>query len=171
MKPPWPICGADLRARFAAWRDGAAWRASTSGCPGSTSQSVISSITTAFPSPRRRSTAISTPIPGMQGLRARDDIPHPARHVQYQARRIDLRGAYPLSYLVNDDRKWCYYAGGFATREEAEAAQSLLKARGFVRPEIVVWTDGEYRNLRRTPKRSISPTGSRSSPPKRFPTR
>ena len=34
-----------------------------------------------------------------------------------------FRGAYPLSYLVNDDRKWCYYAGGFATREEAEAAQ------------------------------------------------
>ena len=38
------------------------WRASTSGCPGSTLQSVISSITTAFPSPRRRSTAISIPF-------------------------------------------------------------------------------------------------------------
>ena len=35
-----------------------------------------------------------------------------------------FRGAYPLSYLVNDDRKWCYYAGGFATRDEAEAAKS-----------------------------------------------
>ena len=34
-----------------------------------------------------------------------------------------FRGAYPLSYLVNDDRKWCYYAGGFATREEAKAAE------------------------------------------------
>ena len=63
-----------------------------------------------------------------------------------------FRGAYPLSYLVNDDRKWCYYAGGFATREEAEAAQKLLKARGFVRPEIVVWTDGEYRNLSKDPE-------------------
>ena len=53
-----------------------------------------------------------------------------------------FRGAYPLSYLVGEDKKWCYYAGGFATREEAEAAQKLLKSKGFVRPEIVVWTDG-----------------------------
>lgn len=35
-----------------------------------------------------------------------------------------FRGAYPLSYLVGEDKKWCYYAGGFATREEAEAAQN-----------------------------------------------
>ena len=60
-----------------------------------------------------------------------------------------FRGAYPLSYLVNDDKKWCYYAGGFATKEEAEAAQKLLKSKGFVRPEIVVWIDGQYRNLSR----------------------
>ncbi len=58
-----------------------------------------------------------------------------------------FRGAYPLSYLVGEDKKWCYYAGGFATREEAEAAQKLLKSKGFVSPEIVVWTDGAYRNL------------------------
>lgn len=41
---------------------------------------------------------------------------------------------------------------GFATREEAEAAQKLLKSKGFVRPEIVVWTDGAYRNLSRDPE-------------------
>ena len=76
-----------------------------------------------------------------------------------------FRGAYPLSYLVNDDRKWCYYAGGFATREEAEAAQKLLKARGFVRPEIVVWTDGEYRNLSKDPEAQHIP---RSRPRRRF---
>ncbi len=58
-----------------------------------------------------------------------------------------FRGAYPLFYLVNDAGKWCYYTGGFATLDEAEAAQALLKKRGFVRPEIVVWTDGVYRNL------------------------
>lgn len=58
-----------------------------------------------------------------------------------------FRGAYPLFYLVNDEGKWCYYTGGFATLAEAEAAQALLKKRGFVRPEIVVWTDGTYRNL------------------------
>lgn len=63
-----------------------------------------------------------------------------------------FRGAYPLFYLVNDAGKWCYYAGGFATLAEAEAAQALLKKRGFVRPEIVVWTDGEYRNLSLEPE-------------------
>ena len=42
-----------------------------------------------------------------------------------------FRGAYPLSYLVGEDKKWCYYAGGFATREEAEAAQKLLKSKGL----------------------------------------
>lgn len=41
---------------------------------------------------------------------------------------------------------------GFAIREEAEAAQKLLKSKGFVRPEIVVWTDGAYRNLSRDPE-------------------
>lgn len=60
-----------------------------------------------------------------------------------------FRGAYPLFYLIDDAGKWCYYAGGFATLAEAEAAQKLLKAHGFVRPEIVVWTDGELRNLSR----------------------
>lgn len=58
-----------------------------------------------------------------------------------------FRGAYPLCYQINDDGKWCYYTGGFATLAEAEAAQAMLKKRGFVRPEIVVWTDGAARNL------------------------
>ena len=63
-----------------------------------------------------------------------------------------FRGAYPLFYLINDEGKWCYYAGGFATLAEAEAAQALLKKRGFVRPEIVVWTDGAARNLSLDPE-------------------
>ena len=63
-----------------------------------------------------------------------------------------FRGAYPLSYLVNDEGKWCYYTGGFATREEADSVQGVLRRHGFVRPEVVVWTDGEYRNLSREPE-------------------
>lgn len=63
-----------------------------------------------------------------------------------------FRGAYPLCYRIDENGKWCYYAGGFATREEAEATQQRLKARGFVRPEIVVWNDGVYRNLSREPE-------------------
>lgn len=62
-----------------------------------------------------------------------------------------FRGAYPLFYLINDDGKWCYYTGGFATFDEAEAARKLLKEHGFIRPEIVVWTDGVYRNLAQDP--------------------
>ena len=63
-----------------------------------------------------------------------------------------FRGAYPLFYLIDDAGKWCYYTGGFATREEADRAQALLKKHGFVRPEVVVWTDGEYRNLAHEPE-------------------
>lgn len=60
-----------------------------------------------------------------------------------------FRGAYPLCYRIDDEGKWCYYAGSFATREEAEAALKTAKARGFVRPEIVEWVDGRMRNLAR----------------------
>ncbi len=63
-----------------------------------------------------------------------------------------FRGAYPLFYLINDEGKWCYYTGGFATRAEADAAQKVLKKHGFVRPEVVVWTDGVYRNLAQEPE-------------------
>ncbi len=63
-----------------------------------------------------------------------------------------FRGAYPLCYRIDDDGKWCYYAGSFATRDQAEAALKTAKARGFVRPEIVVWTDGQMRNLSREPE-------------------
>ena len=63
-----------------------------------------------------------------------------------------FRGAYPLFYLINEDNKWCYYTGGFATLAEAEEAQARLKKHGFIRPEIVVWTDGAARNLSRDPE-------------------
>ena len=53
-----------------------------------------------------------------------------------------FRGAYPLSYLVNDEDKWCYYTGGFATREEADSVQVVLKKHGFLRPQVVGWDDG-----------------------------
>ncbi len=63
-----------------------------------------------------------------------------------------FRGAYPLCYRIDEQEKWCYFAGGFATREEAEAAQEVLKKHGFLRPEVVVWTDGVYRNLSQDPE-------------------
>ena len=63
-----------------------------------------------------------------------------------------FRGAVPLCYRIDEEGKWCYYAGAFATRAEAEAAQQQMKKTGFLRPEIVVWTDGEYRNITREPE-------------------
>ena len=63
-----------------------------------------------------------------------------------------FKGAYPLSYEIDEDGKWRYFAGGFASREEADAAQKQMKAKGFLRPEVVVWEDGVYRNLSREPQ-------------------
>lgn len=60
-----------------------------------------------------------------------------------------FRGVVPLCYDRTEEGKWRYFAGGFATREEADAALKVLKSKGFLRPEIAVWTDGEYRNLSR----------------------
>lgn len=67
-----------------------------------------------------------------------------------------FRGVYPLAYIIDAEGKWCYYAGGFATKAGAEAAQKALKARGFARPEIVVWNDGVYRNLSRDGDASVA---------------
>lgn len=72
-----------------------------------------------------------------------------------------FRGAYPLSYEVTEDNKWRYYAGGFATQEEAEEAQARLKKRGFTRPEVVVWINGEYRNLAQEPLPTATHSGYR----------
>ncbi len=58
-----------------------------------------------------------------------------------------FRGAYPISYLIDEQRKVNYYAGGYATMEEAMRAVDQLKERGFLDPQVVVWVDGEISNL------------------------
>lgn len=63
-----------------------------------------------------------------------------------------FRGAYPLCYLKNEEGKWVYFAGGFATKNQTEQALKQLRTRGFQRPEIVVWTDGVFRNLSKDPE-------------------
>lgn len=60
-----------------------------------------------------------------------------------------FKGAYPLSFLPEEDGRFSYYAGAFATREEADDARRQLLDKGFRRPEIVVWTDGTAENLTR----------------------
>lgn len=66
-----------------------------------------------------------------------------------------FKGAYPICYRIGDDGKWSYFAGGFATRAEADEAQKQMKSKGFLRPEVVVWTDGQYRNLSREPEETL----------------
>ncbi len=58
-----------------------------------------------------------------------------------------FRGTSPLFYFIDDRGKWNYVAGGFATKVEADAAKQKLRERGFKRPEVVVWRDGEFHNL------------------------
>ena len=58
-----------------------------------------------------------------------------------------FRNVSPLSYELNENRRWVYYAGGYATYEEAVKARDYLKKIGFRAPEIVVWNDGEKSNL------------------------
>lgn len=55
-----------------------------------------------------------------------------------------FRGAYPLGVWRSEDGKYNYYAGGFATREEAEAALEQMKEVGFKAPKIALWDYGDY---------------------------
>ena len=72
-----------------------------------------------------------------------------------------FRGTVPLSYVVTDEGKWRYFAGGFATEEEALEAQKVLKKRGFTKPQVVVWVDGRYRNVDEEPVPSATSGGYR----------
>lgn len=71
-----------------------------------------------------------------------------------------FRNTAPLCYLEEGGR-WRYFAGGFATAAEAQEAQARLKKRGFLRPEVVVWIDGEYRNLSQEPLPTATVAGYR----------
>lgn len=58
-----------------------------------------------------------------------------------------FKGVQPLFIDQNEEGKYSYYAGGFATLAEAEEAQLFLKEKGFKRPEICRWRDGVMTNL------------------------
>ena len=67
-----------------------------------------------------------------------------------------FRNASPLYVLKTDVGRYRYFAGGFATKAEAVDAQELLRTKGFRRPELAVWYDGEYTNLTRTPEAEMA---------------
>ena len=63
-----------------------------------------------------------------------------------------FKGAQPMFISSNDEGRYLYFAGGYATLEEAELAQRFLKGNGFKNPEICVWEDGVMTNLSREKK-------------------
>lgn len=58
-----------------------------------------------------------------------------------------FKGIKPLFIAKDEENQYCYYAGGYATLKEAEEAQIFLKDKGFKRPEICRWRNGEMINI------------------------
>lgn len=55
-----------------------------------------------------------------------------------------FKGVYPLAQEKKSDGKYYYYAGGYATMDEASAGVSKLKSVGFSNPKLVAWHNGQY---------------------------
>lgn len=77
-----------------------------------------------------------------------------------------FKGVQPLFIAQNEEKNYCYYAGGYATLKEAEEAQLMLKKKGFKRPEICRWRDGEMINIdshqeQTVDGQSVTPMGQR----------
>ena len=58
-----------------------------------------------------------------------------------------FKGVQPMSIERDDEGLYCYYAGGYATEEEARDDMQFLKGKGFKGPEICRWIDGEMTNI------------------------
>ena len=58
-----------------------------------------------------------------------------------------FKGVQPLYITRNEDGYYVYYAGGFATRHEADEAQLFLQEKGFKAPEICRWQNGAMVNV------------------------
>lgn len=58
-----------------------------------------------------------------------------------------FKGVQPLYITRSEKGNYVYYAGGFATRHDADEAQLFLKEKGFKSPEICRWLNGEMINI------------------------
>ncbi len=58
-----------------------------------------------------------------------------------------FKGVQPMSIARDADGQYCYYAGGYATEQEALDDLQFLKDKGFKGPEIYCWTDGQMTNI------------------------
>lgn len=55
-----------------------------------------------------------------------------------------FRGASPLAVSRGEDGRYRYFAGGFDTRQAAEATLDGLRRAGFRAPSVVAWADGVW---------------------------
>ncbi|MDR0510401.1 MAG: hypothetical protein LBH06_04845 [Rikenellaceae bacterium] len=60
---------------------------------------------------------------------------------------VTFKGVYPLATAKGANGVTEYYAGGYATLQQAEAAVATLRKAGFKDPQIAVWENGTYHNL------------------------
>lgn len=58
-----------------------------------------------------------------------------------------FKGVQPMSYERNADGMYCYYAGGYATEDEARADMQFLKDKGFGSLSICRWVDGQMTTI------------------------
>lgn len=58
-----------------------------------------------------------------------------------------FKGVQPMSIARHKDGQYCYYAGGYATEQEALDDLQFLKDKGFKGPEVCCWVDGVMTNL------------------------
>ena len=79
-----------------------------------------------------------------------------------------FKGTHPLYIETDESGLNHYYAGGFATLEEAEAAQKLLYDKGFKAPEICRWVDGTMTNLSAGSAMPATQEPKKSTSAKRF---
>jgi hypothetical protein len=61
-----------------------------------------------------------------------------------------FKGVQPMSIARDKDGQYCYYAGGYATEQEALDDLQFLKDKGFKGPEVCCWEDGVMTNLTAT---------------------
>ena len=68
-----------------------------------------------------------------------------------------FKGAQPLYVERTEDGHYIYYAGGYATLEEAERAQHFMKSKGFKSPEICYWENGTMKRLESKQDAEVKP--------------
>lgn len=65
---------------------------------------------------------------------------------KYQQNASIFKNISPLA-MSQEDGLYCYYAGVFRTKSEADAAVGVLKKKGFKNPQVIEWCNGTKTNI------------------------